>query len=88
MDERTRLQRMIELLPPGAKRESYETRLREPLLTWQTVTLDLPADTPLALPQGKWQRLGEETIRATFTCEELEIALRLAEGSKYGTAGC
>jgi hypothetical protein len=42
---------------------------------WSEVTLDLPSDTPLALPEGKWKHSGNGTIRATFTREELEIAL-------------
>ena len=42
---------------------------------WSEVTLDLPGDTPLAVPGGKWQRLDDGAIRATFTPEELALIL-------------
>jgi hypothetical protein len=45
---------------------------------WSEITLDLPSDTPLALPEGKWKHSGNGTIRAIFTREELEAALRSA----------
>ena len=47
--------------------------------TWTEVTLDLPPDTPLALPRGRWRRLEDGTIRASFTRQELDMALALAE---------
>lgn len=62
-----------------------ETRATVQQSDWSEVTLDLPGDTPLALPGGKWQRLDDGAIRAAFTREELEIALALAGG--YGDQG-
>jgi len=48
-------------------------------IDWGEITLDLPPGTRLALPRGRWQRLDDGTIRATFTRQELDMALALAE---------
>ena len=56
--------------------ESMQTCKR---IDWGEVTLDLPPGTRLALPRGKWQRLDDGTIRATFTRQELETALALQD---------
>ena len=42
---------------------------------WKTVTLILPAGTPLGLPAGKWHRLRSGEVKAIYTRDELEAAL-------------
>jgi hypothetical protein len=46
---------------------------------WQTVTLSLPGDTPLAVPAdpARWERRNG-CIVATYTREELRLAVGLA----------
>ena len=48
-------------------------------MTWQTITLSLPADTALAVPADprRWQR-RDGLIIATYTREELTWAILLA----------
>ena len=42
---------------------------------WQFVTLVLPADTPLGVPAGRWRRLATGKIEATYTPDELALAI-------------
>jgi len=51
--------------------------------TWGTITLSLPADTPLATPgdPDRWEQHGGRII-ATYTREELKLAVGLALGQK------
>jgi hypothetical protein len=46
---------------------------------WQTVTLSLPGDTPLAVPAdpARWERRDGHIV-ATYTREELRLAAALA----------
>jgi leucyl-tRNA synthetase len=43
------------------------------------VTLCLPADTLLPVPHGRWRRLDDGAILATYGPEELELALLLGK---------
>ena len=47
--------------------------------SWETITLSLPADTPLAVPADpeRWKQHGGRIV-ATYTREELEQAVKLA----------
>lgn len=49
---------------------------------WKTVTLILPGDTPLGLPEGKWRRLENGEIEAIITPDELETALFVARAAE------
>lgn len=49
-------------------------------MTWTLITLDLPPDTPIGLPRGRWERV-DGRIRATFTRDELVVALGMLEVS-------
>lgn len=69
-------------LPFNVTNVTNVTMSQMPAPPWKEVTFDLPGDTPLALPGGKWQRLDNGAIRASFTPEELEIALDLAAYQK------
>lgn len=44
---------------------------------WQMITLSLPRDTPLGVPNGQWER-SDGRIIATYTREELTVAVGLA----------
>ncbi len=48
--------------------------------SWETVTLSLPADTPLAVPNDpdRWERTAGGRILATYTRDELRVAVALA----------
>lgn len=54
---------------------------------WAGVTLELPADTPLAVIGGKWRRLGSGRILATYTREELALVIQLAEAINNESQG-
>ena len=43
------------------------------------VTLRLPRDTLLPVPHGKWARLGDGTLLATYGAQELQWALLVGE---------
>jgi len=43
------------------------------------VTLRLPGDTLLPVPHGRWQRLSDGTLLATFGAQDLEWALLLGK---------
>jgi len=54
-------------------------RTDAPGASWQTLTLSLPADTPLAIPPDRWERRdGDGRIVATYTRDELKLAVGLA----------
>jgi len=48
-----------------------------------TVTLSLPADTPLPVPAGAWWRDGRRIV-ATYTLEELAWALCCTDSWRVG----
>jgi len=52
-------------------------------MPWSVITLDLPPNTPVGLPGGRWERI-EGRIRAIFTKEELVVALGMLEESNEG----
>jgi len=49
-----------------------------------TITLSLPADTPLPAPVGKWRRGRSKRIIATYTLEELAWALCFTDSHEVG----
>jgi hypothetical protein len=52
---------------------------------WEAITLSLPGDSPLAVPDDphRWER-RDERIVATYTREELAVAVGLALERKRG----
>ena len=52
---------------------------REQPATWDTVTLSLPGNTPLAVPADpeRWERDADGCIIATYTRDELKTAVAL-----------
>jgi hypothetical protein len=49
----------------------------QPDQTWQTITLSLLPDSPLAVPAGRWERRDGHIV-ATYTREELKLAVGVA----------
>ncbi len=49
--------------------------------TWKTITLSLPGDTPLGVPDGRWER-RDGRIVATYNRAELRVAVALALGQR------
>ncbi len=47
-------------------------------MPWTLITFDLPPDTPVGLPAGRWERVDGK-IQVTFTREELVVALGMLE---------
>ena len=52
--------------------------------TWQSVTVNLPKDSKLPTIAGKWGRLPDGTITATFTPEEAELCLAILRAEEEG----
>ena len=49
----------------------------QPDQSWQTITLSLPPDSPIAVPVGRWERRDGHIV-ATYTPEELKLAVGVA----------
>ena len=59
-------------------------RTDAPGTPWQTLTLSLPGDTPLAVPAGRWERRDGHIV-ATYDRAELRDAVGLAlEQRRHG----
>ena len=47
--------------------------------TFKKITIAWPADLSIPTPRGKWMRLADGRILATYTPQELAICLKVLE---------
>jgi len=64
------------------RRETGDASTPAQVPTWEMITLSLPGDTPLGVPDGRWER-RDGRIVATYTRDELKLAVGLALEQKH-----